>query len=101
MERLAEQLGVKSLSRSQVSEMAAHLNGQVSAFRQCPLDAGAYTFVWVDALTLTVKVPQEGRVVSVHTLIASGSTPMGTGRSWAWTWPRTRTVLGGWRFFVA
>jgi putative transposase len=70
VERLAEQLGVKSLSRSQVSEMAAHLDGQVSAFRERPLDAGPYTFVWVDALT--VKVREEGRVVNVHALIAIG-----------------------------
>ena len=33
VERLAEQLGVKHLSRSQVSEMAAHLDAQVQAFR--------------------------------------------------------------------
>jgi len=44
VERLAEQLGVKSLSRSQVSEMAAHLEAQVTAFRERPLDAGPYTF---------------------------------------------------------
>jgi putative transposase len=70
VERLAEQLGVKSLSRSQVSEMASHLDGQVSAFRERPLDAGPYTFVWVDALT--VKVREDGRVVNVHALIATG-----------------------------
>jgi putative transposase len=70
VERLAEQLGVKSLSRSQVSEMAAHLDGQVAAFRSRPLDAGPYTFVWVDALT--VKVREAGRVVNVHALIATG-----------------------------
>jgi transposase-like protein len=70
VERLAEQLGVKSLSRSQVSEMAAHLDGQVTAFRQRPLDAGPYTFCWVDALT--VKVREDGRVVNVHALIATG-----------------------------
>lgn len=46
VERLAEQLGaVKSLSRSQVSQMAAHLDAQVVAFRERPLDAGPYTFV--------------------------------------------------------
>jgi putative transposase len=50
VERLAEQLGVKSLSRSQVSEMATHLDAQVAAFRERSLDAGPYTFVWVDAL---------------------------------------------------
>jgi putative transposase len=70
VERLAEQLGVKSLSRSQVSEMASHLDAQVSAFRQRPLDAGPYTFVWVDALT--VKVREHGRVVNVHALVATG-----------------------------
>jgi transposase-like protein len=70
VERLAEQLGVKSLSRSQVSEMAAHLDGQVSAFRQRPLDAGPYTFVWADALT--VKVREDSRVVNVHALVATG-----------------------------
>ncbi len=70
VERLAEQLGVKSLSRSQVSDMATHLDAQVTAFRQRPLDAGPYTFVWVDALT--VKVREDGRVVNVHALIATG-----------------------------
>ena len=70
VERLAEQLGIKSLSRSQVSEMASHLDAQVSAFRQRPLDAGPYTFVWADALT--VKVREDGRVVNVHALIATG-----------------------------
>jgi transposase-like protein len=70
VERLAEQLGVKSLSRSQVSEMAAHLDAQVSAFRERPLDAGPYTFVWADALT--VKVREDSRVVNVHALIATG-----------------------------
>jgi putative transposase len=70
VERLAEQLGVKSLSRSQVSEMACHLDTQVTAFRERPLDAGPYTFVWVDALT--VKVREAGRVVNVHALVATG-----------------------------
>jgi transposase-like protein len=70
VERLAEQLGVKSLSRSQVSETAAHLDAQVSVFRERPLDAGPYTFVWLDALT--VKVREQGRVVNVHALVATG-----------------------------
>jgi putative transposase len=70
VERLAEQLGVKSLSRSQVSEMATHLDAQVAAFRERPLEGGPYTFVWLDALT--VKVREEGRVVNVHALIATG-----------------------------
>ena len=70
MEKLVEQLGVKQLSKSQVSEMAAHLDAQVEAFRTRPLDAGHYTFVWLDALV--VKVREGGRTVGVHALIAVG-----------------------------
>lgn len=49
VEKLAESLGVTQLSKSQVSVMAKHLNEQVTAFRNRPLDAGRYAFVWVDA----------------------------------------------------
>jgi transposase-like protein len=70
VEKLVEQLGVASLSKSQVSEMAEYLDAQVEAFRNRPLDAGPYTFVWMDALT--VKVREGGRTVNVHALIAVG-----------------------------
>ncbi|GAA4476257.1 IS256 family transposase [Phytohabitans houttuyneae] len=70
VEKLVEQLGVAQLSKSQVSEMAEHLDAQVEAFRSRPLDAGPYTFVWMDALT--VKVREAGRTVNVHALIAVG-----------------------------
>jgi transposase-like protein len=70
VEKLAEQLGVKQLSKSQVSEMAAHLDTQVEAFRNRPLDSGHYTFVWMDALV--IKVREAGRTVNVHVLIAVG-----------------------------
>ena len=70
VEKLVEQLGVASLSKSQVSEMAAHLDAQVEAFRNRPLDAGPYTFVWCDALT--IKVREGGRTVNVHALVAVG-----------------------------
>jgi transposase-like protein len=70
VEKLVEQLGVASLSRSQVSQMATYLDAQVEAFRSRPLDAGPYTFVWMDALT--IKVREAGRTVNVHALIAVG-----------------------------
>ncbi|EUA30559.1 transposase, Mutator family protein [Mycobacterium xenopi 4042] len=70
MERLVETLGVTRLSKSQVSIMAKELDEQVEAFRTRPLDAGPYTFVAADALVL--KVRENGRVVGVHTLIATG-----------------------------
>ncbi len=70
MERLVESLGITRLSKSQVSEMAKELDGQVADFRHRPLDAGPYTFVAADALVL--KVREGGRVVNVHALLATG-----------------------------
>jgi transposase-like protein len=70
VEKLVETLGVKQLSKSQVSEMATHLDAQVEAFRNRPLDSGHYTFVWLDALV--VKVREHGRTVNVHALVAVG-----------------------------
>jgi putative transposase len=70
VEKLVETLGVTRLSKSQVSEMAKSLDEQVAAFRNRPLDAGPYTFVWMDALTL--KVRELGRTVLVHGLLAVG-----------------------------
>lgn len=68
VEKLAESLGVTQLSKSQVSAMAKHLDEQVTAFRNRPLDAGPYAFVRVDALTQ--KVREGGRIINVHALIA-------------------------------
>src|SRR5215216_5819792 len=70
MEKLVEQLGITRLSKSQVSEMAKDLDAQVEAFRTRPLDAGPYTFVAADALTM--KVRQGGRVVNAAVLVATG-----------------------------
>ncbi len=70
VEKLAAALGVVGLSKSQVSAMAAELDELVDGFRNRPLDAGPYTFVWIDALTQ--KVREGGRTVNVHCLIATG-----------------------------
>ena len=70
MEKLVVSLGITSLSKSQVSVMAAELDTQVADFRTRPLDAGPYTFVAADALVL--KVREGGRVVNVHALVATG-----------------------------
>ncbi len=79
VEKLVEAIGVKQLSRSQVSEMATHLDGQVKAFQNRPVDGGHYTFVWMDALT--VKVREHGRTVNVQALIAVGVNADGGPRS--------------------
>ena len=70
VERLAAELGVTQLSKSQVSAMAKHLDEQVAAFRNRPLDAGPYPVLWIDALTQ--KVRENGRVLTVHALVAVG-----------------------------
>ncbi len=55
VEKLVATLGVTGLSKSQVSEMAKELDAQVEAFRTRPLDAGPYTFLAADALTMRVR----------------------------------------------
>ncbi|WP_246655210.1 IS256 family transposase, partial [Nonomuraea guangzhouensis] len=70
VDKLVEQLGIKHISKSQVSQMAKTLDEQVEAFRTRALDAGPYTFVWLDALTQ--KVREGGRTINVHALVATG-----------------------------
>ena len=41
----------------------------VAAFRTRPLDAGLYTFVWLDALSL--KCREGGRIANVAAMIAT------------------------------
>jgi transposase-like protein len=53
MDKLVKTLGIHSLSKSQVSRMAADLDEHVDQFRHRPLDdAGPFTFVAADALTM-------------------------------------------------
>jgi transposase-like protein len=70
VEGLVETLGITSLSKSQVSEMATSLDEMVTDFRNRPLDAGPYTYVWADALTM--KVREGGRIVNIACLLAVG-----------------------------
>src|SRR3954466_14467156 len=71
MDKLVQSLGITTLSKSQVSEMAKDLDAHVEEFRTRRLeDAGPFTFVAADALVL--KVREGGRVVAVHALVATG-----------------------------
>lgn len=71
MDKLVKQLGIDSLSKSQVSRMAADLDAIVEDFRHRPLgDAGPFTFVTADALTM--KVREGGRVINAVVLLATG-----------------------------
>jgi putative transposase len=48
VERLVEQLGVESMSRSSVSRLCRTLDEQVRLFRERPLE-GRYPYLWLDA----------------------------------------------------
>ena len=95
VEKLVAALGITGLSKSQVSEMAKDLDAQVEAFRSRPLDAGPYTFVAADALTM--KVREGGRVVKVAALVATGVNADGYREILGCGCTRPRTVRAGWR----
>ena len=44
------QMGIDGMSKSQVSELAKHLDVKVAEFRNGPLDEGPYTYLSLDAL---------------------------------------------------
>jgi putative transposase len=67
---VVKQMGITGISKSQVSELAKSLDEVVTAFRDRPLDAGPYTYMWVDALTQ--KVREGGRIVNVAVVLATG-----------------------------
>lgn len=69
MEKVAESLGIKSLSRSQVSEITKGLNEQAEDFRNRPLE-GKYPVIWVDALY--EKVRFDGRVTTMAIQVVCG-----------------------------
>ena len=68
---LVKAMGIDGISNSEVSRMAAELDAKVAEFRDRPLDAGPYRYVWIDALTQ--KVREGGRVVNVSAVIATAA----------------------------
>jgi putative transposase len=66
---LVKAMGIDGISKSEVSRMAAELDAKVTEFRERPLDAGPYRYLWIDALTQ--KVREGGRVVNVSAVIAT------------------------------
>ena len=67
---LVKSMGLNGMSKSQVSALAAELDGVVEEFRNRPLDQGPYTYMWVDALAM--KCREGGRIVNVAVVIATG-----------------------------
>jgi putative transposase len=69
VEALVQTLGIASLSKSEVSRMAASLDAQVEPFRGRPL-AAEYPYVWLDARY--EKVREDGRVQGMAVVVAYG-----------------------------
>ncbi|HEY8802464.1 MAG TPA: IS256 family transposase, partial [Candidatus Dormibacteraeota bacterium] len=69
VDHLAEALGLKGISKDQVSRICKELDGQVTAFRTRRLDA-EYPYLMLDATF--EKVRENGRVISMAVLIATG-----------------------------
>lgn len=67
---ITEQLCGTRFSKSQVSVLAGRLDGELSAWRERPLTAPSYPYVWVDARYEHVRV--DGRVVSQGVLLVTG-----------------------------
>ena len=69
VDALAEALGLKGISKDQVSRICKELDAQVHAFRTRPLD-DEYPYLMLDATF--EKVRENGRVISMAVLIAVG-----------------------------
>src|SRR6202142_4343899 len=67
---LVQSLGITGISRSEVSRICVALDAEVETFRRRPLDEAAYPYVFFDATYL--KVREQGRVVSMAALVATG-----------------------------
>lgn len=70
IERLAKQLEIEGISRSQVSEMTKGLNEQVDQFRNRALSLHHYPILWTDALYEDVRI--DGHIVSEAIIIVCG-----------------------------
>ena len=69
VDNLAQALGINSISKDQVSRICKELDAQVHAFRTRRLD-GEFPYIFLDATF--EKVRENGRVISMATLIAVG-----------------------------
>jgi transposase-like protein len=67
---ITEQLCGTRFSKSQVSALAGRLDTELTTWRERPLTAPSYPYVWVDARYEHVRV--DGRVVSQGVLLVTG-----------------------------
>lgn len=68
IEKLAKNLGIDSISRSQVSQITKELNEQVAAFRQRPLQE-TYPVLWIDSLYEKIRVGHQVKNLAVAVVV--------------------------------
>jgi transposase-like protein len=66
---LVKAMGMTGISKSQVSRLCGEIDGKIATFLERPLE-GDWPYVWLDATY--VKARQDGRIVSVAVIIATG-----------------------------
>ena len=69
VDELVRAMGMSGISKSQVSRLCAEIDDKIKAFLHRPLE-GDWPYIWLDATYL--KVRQNGRIVSVAVIIATG-----------------------------
>jgi transposase-like protein len=74
VDELMRALGLEGISKSEVSRVCGALDAEVEAFRTRPI-TGEHPYVWLDATYH--KVRQDGRVISMATVVAIGVTADG------------------------
>ena len=79
---LVKAMGMSGVSKSQVSRLCEEIDERVNAFLDRPIE-GDWPYLWIDATY--VKVRQNGRIVSVATIIAVGVNNDDGGKFSAWT----------------
>ena len=74
VDELMRALGLEGISKSEVSRVCGTLDAEVEAFRTRPI-TGEHPYLWIDATYH--KVRQDGRVISMATVVAIGVTAEG------------------------
>lgn len=74
VERVAKELGVPSMSRSEVSRLCSRLDDEVEELRASALSGHIVRYVWIDATYVSCRVAGRFRSVAVVTAIGCDET---------------------------
>ncbi len=98
VEAVAGELGVSSMSKSQVSRLCEVLDAEVAAFRRQRFDGVRFAYLWLDATYVKCRV--EGRSVSQAVVTAIGLDDTGHKRFLGVDCVDTES-RAGWRAFLS